>query len=91
MLEPLILQLRELADKGAVSTWSNDQVRVYSHRPWVGDGVRGELQHVARLHIEAEFTDFERLSGFVDYWAGTRRHRDRRHRLGRHAAQPPRL
>ena len=26
--------------------------------------------HVARLKISAEFTDFERLSGFVDYWAG---------------------
>ncbi len=70
VLEPLVNQLRGLADRGAVTTWSNDQVRVYSHRPWVGEGVRGELQHVARLRIAAEFTDFERLSGFVDYWAG---------------------
>ena len=70
VLEPLVTQLRELADRGAVSSWSNDQVRVYSHRPWTGDGVRGELQHVARLKISAEFIDFERLSGFVDYWAG---------------------
>ncbi len=70
VLEPLVLQLRELADRGAVSTWASDQVRVYSHRPWEADGVRGELRHVARLQISAEFTDFERLSGFVDYWAG---------------------
>lgn len=70
VLEPLVLQLRELADLGAVSIWSSDQVRVYSHRPPGVDGVRGELQHVARLQISAEFTDFERLSGFVDYWAG---------------------
>jgi uncharacterized protein len=70
VLEPLVLQLRELADRGAVSTWSNDQVRVYSHRPWVGDGERGELRYVAHLRIDAEFIDFERLSGFVDYWAG---------------------
>lgn len=70
VLDPLVQQLRGLADRGAVSTWSNDQVRVYSHRPWVGEGVRGELQHVARVEIAAEFTDFERLSGFVDYWAG---------------------
>ncbi|MGI9085766.1 MAG: SIMPL domain-containing protein [Aeromicrobium sp.] len=70
VLDPLVQQLRGLADRGAVSTWSNDQVRVYSHRPWIGEGVRGELQHVARVQLAAEFTDFERLSGFVDYWAG---------------------
>ena len=70
VLEPLVMQLRELSDRGAVSTWASDQVRVYSHRPWIGEGVRGEPQHVARLQISAEFTDFERLSGFVDYWAG---------------------
>ena len=70
VLEPLVIQLRELADRGSVSTWSSDQVRVYSHRPSVSDGTRGELMHVARLQITAEFTDFERLSGFIDYWAG---------------------
>lgn len=70
ILEPLVMQLRELADRGSVSTWSSDQVRVYSHRPWEQDGSRGELQHVARLQVVAEFTDFERLSGFLDYWAG---------------------
>jgi uncharacterized protein len=70
VLEPLVMQLRELSDRGAVSNWSSDQVRVYSHRPWTSEGVRGELQHVARVQVSAEFTDFERLSGFVDYWAG---------------------
>jgi uncharacterized protein len=70
VLEPLVMQLRELNDRGAVSTWASDQVRVYSHRPWTSEGVRGETQHVARLQVSAEFTDFERLSGFVDYWAG---------------------
>jgi uncharacterized protein YggE len=70
VLEPLVIQLRELADRGSVSTWSSDQVRVYSHRPYDSDGNRGELMHVARLQITAEFTDFERLSGFIDYWAG---------------------
>lgn len=70
VLEPLVIQLRGLADRGAVSTWSSDQVRVFSHRPWSSEGSRSEMQHVARLQIVAEFTDFERLSGFVDYWAG---------------------
>lgn len=70
VLEPLVIQLRELADRGAVTNWTSDQVRVYSQRPWLGDGQRGDVQYVARLRIDAEFTDFERLSGFVDYWAG---------------------
>ncbi len=70
VLEPLVMQLHGLADRGAVTTWSNDQVRVYTHRPWTDDGERGEMVHVARVQVEAEFTDFERLSGFIDYWGG---------------------
>lgn len=67
---PLQQQLKDLADRSAVSTWSSDQVRVFSYRPHVGDEERGELVHAARLGVTAEFTDFERLSGFIDYWAG---------------------
>jgi uncharacterized protein YggE len=26
--------------------------------------------HVAKVHVRAEFTDFERLSAFLDYWSG---------------------
>lgn len=69
--EPLAKQLEELVELRAVSTWSSDQVRVYSHRPWVGDGQRGPMVHVARVQVGAEFTDFERLSGFLDFWSGT--------------------
>ena len=47
--EPLTSQLRELVDLDAVTTWSSDQVRVYSHRPWEADGKRGGLVHVARV------------------------------------------
>lgn len=68
--EPLVSQLRELVELRAVGPWSSDQVRVFSHRPWEGDGKRGEMVHVARVQVEAEFTDFERLSGFLDYWSG---------------------
>jgi uncharacterized protein YggE len=68
--DPLTQQLSDLADRGAVTSWSSEQVRVFSHRPWLGDGQRGDLTHVARLDVSAEFTDFERLSGFIDYWAG---------------------
>jgi uncharacterized protein YggE len=69
--EPLSSQLRELVELNAVRTWSSDKVRVFSHRPWDADGRRGEMVHVARVQVQAEFTDFERLSGFLDYWSGT--------------------
>jgi uncharacterized protein YggE len=63
-------QLTELADREAVLTWSSGTVSVFSHRPWRDDGQRGEPVHNARVEIVAEFTDFDRLGGFVDYWAG---------------------
>jgi uncharacterized protein YggE len=76
-------QLTELADRGAVLDWSSDQVSVYSHRPWRdnGDPPLAEASvpaggapsrrpvHVARVEIIAEFSDFDRLGGFIDYWA----------------------
>lgn len=68
--DPLSSQLRELVELGAVTTWSSDKVRVFSHRPWDEQGKRGEIVHVARVEVRAEFTDFERLSGFLDYWSG---------------------
>jgi uncharacterized protein YggE len=68
--DPLVSQLRELVELRAVGPWSSDQVRVFSHRPWDAEGKRGQTVHVARVHVGAEFTDFERLSGFLDYWSG---------------------
>jgi uncharacterized protein YggE len=67
--EPLSAQLKDLVGLDAVASWSSDQVRVFSHRPWEGDG-RGSMVHVAKVHVRAEFTDFERLSGFLDRWSG---------------------
>jgi uncharacterized protein YggE len=68
--EPLTKQLRELVDLDAVTTWSSDQVRVFSHRPWDHEGKRLDVVHSARVQVVAEFTDFERLSGFLDFWSG---------------------
>lgn len=68
--EPLTKQLGELVVREAVSTWSSDQVRVYSQHPWGPDGERLPLTHYSNISVRAEFLDFERLSGFVDYWAG---------------------
>ena len=69
--EPLVSQLRELVELHAVSTWSSDQARVFSHRPWDEHGKRQAMVHIARVQVEAEFVEFERLSGFLDYWSGT--------------------
>lgn len=68
--DPLTNQLAGLLERGVVTTWSSDQVRVYSHRPWGADGSRLPLVHRAMVQARGEFTDFERLSGFLDYWAG---------------------
>lgn len=68
--EPLTDQLRELTSRGAVTSWSGEQVDVYTHSP-VEDGRRSERPvHVARVEVVAEFVDFERMSGFLDYWLG---------------------
>ncbi len=69
--DPLTSQLRELVGLRAVGPWSSDQVRVFSHHPWDAEGKRGAMVHVARVQVGAEFTDFERLSGFLDFWSGT--------------------
>ncbi len=68
--EPLAAQLQALQDREAVTDWSCDQVRVFSHRPYLPDGSRQALHHVARIEVRAEFVDFERLSGFLDHWSG---------------------
>lgn len=68
--EPLTQQLRSLADRDAVTSWSSDQLHVFSHRPWEG-GVKSRTPvHTARLRVRAEFVDFERLNGFIEHWAG---------------------
>lgn len=63
-------QLTELADRNAVLDWSSDQVSISSYRPWRDNGERGNPVHAARAAIVAEFADFDRLGGFIDYWAG---------------------
>lgn len=63
-------QLTELADRDAVLDWSSDQVSISTYRPWRDNGKRGEPVHLARVEIVAEFSDFTRLGGFLDYWAG---------------------
>ncbi|MET9200083.1 SIMPL domain-containing protein [Gordonia sp. NPDC003585] len=62
--------LASLEADGAVTTWSSDAVRVYSHRPYDPSGKRRELLYTTRIGVEATFVDFEKLSEFVDRWIG---------------------
>jgi uncharacterized protein YggE len=68
--QAITAQLTELADRRAVIEWSSGQVSVHSHRPWRDNGEPGNPLYVARVEVIAEFSDFDRLGGFVDYWAG---------------------
>jgi len=68
--QAITVQLTELADRDAVIDWSSGQVSVSSYRPWRDNGERANPMHVARVEIVAEFSDFDRLGGFIDYWAG---------------------
>lgn len=68
--QAITAQAARLVESGAVTTWSSDQVAVSTHRPWRDDGTQGPPVHVAHVTVVAEFTDFERLGGFVDHWAG---------------------
>lgn len=68
--EPLLAQLSDLVDLNAVRTWSSDQVRVFSRHPWIDDRRSDDVLHTAQVQVSAEFVDFERLSGFIDHWAG---------------------
>lgn len=68
--QAITAQLAELTDRGAVSDWSSGNVSVSSYRPWRDNGERGTPVHLARVEVVAEFSDFDRLGGFVDYWAG---------------------
>ena len=66
--EPLSADLTGLRDAGAVIRWSSDQLRVFSYRPHSETGRRPLMYRVA-IKVEAEFSDFEQLSAFLDKWA----------------------
>ena len=65
--QPLTADLERL-HPDAVSRWSSDQLRVFSFRPYSEKGKRPLMYRVA-IKVEAEFTDFEQLSAFLDRWA----------------------
>jgi len=66
--EPLSADLTRLQEAGAVIRWSSDQLRVFSYRPHSESG-RRPLMYRVGIKFEAEFSDFEQLSAFLDKWA----------------------
>jgi uncharacterized protein YggE len=59
--------LRELHDPtgGPVTSWSSDQLRTWSARPWNADGVELPLVHHAAIGLRAEFSDFTALGTWL--------------------------
>ncbi len=58
-------EIEQLADGGAVSEWSSDQLTVWSSRPWSSDGEQLPLVHTASLAFRVVFADLSELSGWV--------------------------
>jgi uncharacterized protein YggE len=59
--------LRELHDPtdGPVTSWSSDQLRTWSARPWNAEGVELPLVHHAAIGLRAQFSDFDALSSWL--------------------------
>lgn len=60
--------LTRLVESGAATQWTSEQLRVFSYRPHSDEGIRAARYQV-NVGVEAEFTDFEVLSSFLDRWA----------------------
>lgn len=60
--------LTQLVDAGAATQWTSEQLRVFRYRPHSEEGIRAARYQV-NVGVEAEFTDFETLSSFLDRWA----------------------
>jgi uncharacterized protein len=52
-------------DHGAVTSWSAEQLRTWSNRPWNKDGKQLPLVHHASVGVEVKFRDFAVLSRWV--------------------------
>lgn len=69
LVEPLRTELEAMSGD-SVTEWSSGQIHTYADRPWSEDGKRKPLVHHASIEVRAEFVDFERMSEFLDGWAG---------------------
>ncbi|MCU1412145.1 MAG: hypothetical protein JWR04_2852 [Rhodoglobus sp.] len=57
-------------DKGPITWWSSDSVRVWSERPWNNDGKQLAPVFHAAVDFSAKFKDFEALARWVESAAG---------------------
>ena len=57
-------------EKGPITWWSSDSVRVWSDRPWNNEGKQLPLVYHAAVDFTAKFKDFEALSRWVESAAG---------------------
>ena len=57
-------------EKGPITWWSSDSVRVWSERPWNQDGKQLAPVFHAAVDFSAKFKDFEALSRWVESAAG---------------------
>ena len=53
-------------EKGPVTWWTSDSVRVWSDRPWNNDGKQLPLVFHASVDFSAKFSDFDALSRWVE-------------------------
>lgn len=56
----------EVADSAVISRWSSNTVQVWSERPWLQDGSRGEQQFFAREDFSVTFADFTMLAAWIE-------------------------
>ena len=65
-LEAVKATIAPLADPdGAVTSWSAEQLRTWSNRPWNKDGRQLPLVHHVSVGVTVEFGDFTALSAWV--------------------------
>ena len=57
-------------DKGPITWWSSDSVRVWSERPWNNEGKQLAPVFHAAVDFSAKFKDFEALARWVETAAG---------------------
>ncbi|CAN5252751.1 SIMPL domain-containing protein [soil metagenome] len=57
-------------DKGPITWWSSDSVRVWSERPWNNEGKQLAPVFHAAVDFSAKFKDFEALARWVESAAG---------------------
>lgn len=54
------------AERGPITRWSADTIRVWSERPWSNTGEQLDLVHHASLDLTVRFSGFDQLSAWIE-------------------------